>query len=65
MSRPCRDLYRELKFQKQLAKKQGTSKLDSLYKQNDLDTLVERTGVPVEIVIKVLVLHRSFHIVHL
>lgn len=51
--RPCRDLHRELKFYKMLEKKAGTSKRDSLYKQLDLNTLVERTGSPVEIVIKV------------
>ena len=51
--RPCRDLHKELKFQKILEQKQGTSKRDSLYKQLDLNTLVDRSGSPVEIVIKV------------
>jgi len=50
--KPCRDLHKELKFHKTLEKKQGTSKRDSMYKQLDLNTLVERTGSPVEIVIK-------------
>ena len=51
--RPCRDLYRELKFHKALEEKEGVSSKDSLYKKAELDTLVERTGSPIEIVIKV------------
>ena len=36
-----------------LEKKAGTSKKDSQYQYLDLNTLVEKTGSPVEIVIKV------------
>ena len=51
--RPCRDLHKELKFHRTLEEKEGKSKKDSLYKQLDLNTLVERSGSPIEIVIKV------------
>ena len=53
--RPCRDLLTELKFHKTLEKIQGTSQSKSKYSGLDLNTLVQKSGSPVEIVRKVLI----------
>ena len=44
---------RELKFHRAVERKNGTSKKNSLYARLDINTLVEKTGSPVEVVIKV------------
>ena len=51
--RPCRDLARELKFHRAVEKKNGTKQKNSLYWQHDINTLVETSGSPVEVIIKV------------
>ena len=51
--RPCGDLARELQFHRAVERKNGTSKKNSLYARLDINTLVEKTGSPVEVIIKV------------
>ena len=51
--RPCGDLARELEFHRELERKNGTSLRDSLYLQFDINKLVERSGSPVEVIVKV------------
>ena len=43
----------ELKFHRAVERKNGTKPKNSLYLQLDIDDWVEKTGVPVEVVIKV------------
>ena len=52
-SRSCKYFYKELMFQKQLDGKEGRKGKDRPYESMDLDTLVTKMGVPIEIVIKV------------
>ena len=51
--RPCGDLARELEFHRALERKNGTSLRNSLYLQIDINKLVERSGSPVEVIVKV------------
>ena len=51
--RPCGDLARELQFHKELERKNGTSRPNSLYLQFDINKLVEKSGSPVEVIVKV------------
>ena len=51
--RPCRDLARELKFHRAVERKNGTKPKNSLYLRLDINKWVEKTGGPVEVVIKV------------
>ena len=51
--RPCGDLARELEFHRELERKNGTSLRDSLYLQFDINKLVEKSGSPVEVIVKV------------
>ena len=51
--RPCGDLARELKFHRELGRKNGTSRRNSLYMQYDINDLVEKSGSPVEVIVKV------------
>ena len=51
--RPCGDLARELQFHRELERKNGTSRPNSLYLQFDINDLVEKFGSPVQVIIKV------------
>ena len=51
--RPCGDLARELEFHRELERKNGTSRPNSLYLQFDINDLVEKIGSPVQVIIKV------------
>ena len=44
---------RELQFHRELERKNGTSRPNSLYLQFDINKLVERSGSPVEVIVKV------------
>ena len=44
---------RELKFHRAVERKNGTKQTNSLYYQHDINTLVEKTGGPVEVIHKV------------
>ena len=51
--RPCGDLARELEFHRALERKNGTTPRNSLYAQLDINELVEKSGSPVEVIVKV------------
>ena len=53
---------RELQFHRELERKNGTSLRDSLYMQSDINKLVEKSGSPVEVIVKVRLTFIFFHV---